>query len=240
MFLLILTSLAALAAVFYKTFIGPNDSSGIAAPKSRITIILASGSTAPKWDDLLRCFPEREFNLICQEPPENSVFETQTQDRELLGRRKWKKSNKVLQRDTEFMEKLRSLPGFDPKQCFLWTEDTSLYFGHLNIPGTLIKFFTENDAYANRLLERASPDTNEGRYISSVTFGPFFEEGEVCFLEAEVRGELVQPDGKGKIDNQLRLYHRKRNIARSPEHRPEDHPRYIVFRMTATKMGLVF
>ncbi len=138
------------------------------------------------------------------------------------------------------MKRLQSLPGFDPKQCYLWTEDTSLYFGNLNFPGTLIKMFTEDDSYANRLLERALPDTTEGRYICSVTFGPFIEEGEVRFLEAEVRGELVPPEGNGKIDNQFRLYHREKNIALSPQHRQEDHPRYIVYRMTATAMGLEF
>jgi hypothetical protein len=209
-----------------------------ATTETRVTIILASGSKAPKWDDLQECFHGKKINLICQEPPENSVLEPQTQHREFLGRSKWKQSKEVLRKDPAFMERLRSLPGFDPKECFLWTEDTSLYFGHLNFPGTLIKMFTENDAYANRLLEKALPDTTEGRYICSVTFGPFFEEGEVCFLEAEVRGELVPPEGKGKIDNQLRLYHRKKNIAVSPEHRLEDHPRNIVFRMTANAMGL--
>ena len=201
-----------------------------ATTETRVTIILASGSKAPKWDDLQECFRGQKINLICQDLPEN---------REYLGRCKWKQSREALKLDPEFLRRLQSLPGFDPKKCFLWTEDTSLYFGHLNFPGTLIKMFTENDAYANRLLEKALPDTTEGRYICSVTFGPFFEEGEVCFLEAEVRGELVPPKGKGKIDNQLRLYHRKKNIAVSPEHRSEDHPRYIVFRMTANAMGLV-
>jgi len=208
------------------------------ATATRVTIILATGSNAPKWDDLQKCFLEQEINLISQEPPKKSVIEDQTQERDYLGRLKWKQSKEVLKQDPEFLRRLQSLPGFDPKKCFLWTEDTSLYFGHLNFPGTLIKMFTENDAYANRLLEKALPDTNEGRYICSVTCGPFFEEGDVCFLEAEVRGELVPPEGKGKIDNQLRLFHRKKNIAMSPEHRSEDHPRYIAFRMTAKAIGL--
>jgi len=209
-----------------------------ATTSTRVTIILASGSKAPKWDDLQKCFPGQKINLICQEPLENSVIEPQTQNREYLGRCKWKQSREALKLDPEFLRRLQSLPGFDPKKCFLWTEDTALYFGELNFPGTLIKLFTETDAYANRLLEKALPDTTEGRYICSAPVGPFFEEGEVCFLEAEVRGELGPPEGKGKIDNQLRRYHREKNIALSPEHRPEDHPRYIVFRMTANAMGL--